>query len=727
MTESNSKRQHSISSQNQAVPLLFKCPGSGSGHGGNGSDLFLAAVLHDLIFDYLTAEDCVVIGLVSHSAGELLDHHLQSRRSLTFTEYGLHGLLPRALAHCRKLARLDILVCALLRWDRRVDTVLAKLITQNAATFQGIFYEGKHFNDAPSVIQEALLCCSSLQEFAAPRLARGVGTSRQLMARPSLLSLSVSCIAPKDFLTVPLSLTNLEVRVEHPSMLQHIVKMSSLTNLQIEIGHHLGLNLKLLEQLPCLTALEVGVTDEEEDAEQANVSVARLLKSRGVSGQGSLYRTGTPDDHDVDVPEVPVVHLSRLQRLVMKCLTHRFLFVKSQNLQHLEFVPDSIAEFEDDPKYDEELAEDPIAIVLGLEMSRESPQIQSLALPFFKIDATGKALFLELCQKWRHLTNLNFSSLDSDALRAVAQSCPRLEVLQSYYHKSFAANDLLAVLALPCLRELVFRTKLRGDDWIELDWRTITTTTPKRKPAPSPKPIASFSSPIVCPLLSRLVLPGKSELIDCLRCPSLRELDIGSEAPLDGLALGSAASLRKLRVGGQVSFRNPRQVMALAAGASSSSSSSVSASSSSPWSLFSQLDEVMIACGLVGAKIAREIVKHVTSLTSLTLVSEGFDVSGIIQSTNPSLKFLYFPTHERFDEEEDSKNGQNRWIDGMRDVVEPLLVPDKLPPNLEQIELISDSGEEEHYEINKLRRNPERYIQKLRRNLRRLRQGSREF
>jgi len=374
MTESNSKRQHSISSQNQAVPLLFKRSGSGSGNGS--SNPFLAAVLHDLIFDYLTAEDCVVIGLVSHSAGELLDHHLQSRRSLTFTKYDMGGLLPRAMAHCRKLARLDIHGRSSLNSEKRIDAAFAKLITQNAATFQSILYEGKHFYTTTPAIENALLCCSSLREVAVLSESE---ISRQLMARPSLLSLGLAsdlyykCFQ-EDFLTVPLSLTSLEVRVEHPSMLQHIAKMSSLTSLQINVNLGAGLDLKLLEQLPCLASLEIWAEREEDRlaSEQVDVSVARLLKSRGVSGQGSLYRVDMRRDRsNQPVPEMIVLEMPRLQKLVMKYLSWRWLFVKAKNLQHLEFVPDSAADFEDDSDLEEELAEDPIAIVLGLEMSRE--------------------------------------------------------------------------------------------------------------------------------------------------------------------------------------------------------------------------------------------------------------------------------------------------------------------------------------------------------------------
>jgi len=102
-------------------------------------------VSHDLIFDFLTAEDCVVIGLLSHAACRLLDRHLQSRRSLVFTKYDMGGLLPRALAHCRKLARLDIHGRSSLNSEKRIDAVFAKLITQNAATFQGLFFGREAF------------------------------------------------------------------------------------------------------------------------------------------------------------------------------------------------------------------------------------------------------------------------------------------------------------------------------------------------------------------------------------------------------------------------------------------------------------------------------------------------------------------------------------------------------------------------------------------------------
>jgi len=417
-------------------------------------------------------------------------------------------------------------------------------------------------------------------------------------------------------LLVPLGLTSLRVPVEAESTLQHIIKMTSLSKLRLDV-HDAKSNLSLLERLPSLSELEITICDEKV----------------------SQYRF---DQASIQLQVLALPHLKRL-KLDPKALAK--YSVRSQCLEVVDFASDMELRLP--------LAKS--ATPLGLAMLNDSTRLRSLTLPGTKIDATHKKLFLKLCAGWSNLAFLEFSPLDSPMLRAITKHCRQLEVLRTHHAKNVVVDDWLTVLTLPRLRELsVFKLFFEDADLMLIP----TVEDIDDMGLPSVVSSASFRSPIICPHLTRLEMPVRPQrLIDCVRCPSLRylsSLNARSKLYLDGVVLGSASSLRTLKVSSSIGFRDGRSIMASASPSSASSSSapssvspsspsSASSSSSSPssaassassasasstassttaadnpWSLFSVLQEVVL--DVRSSKLARTLLGNVPSLTSLSYI-----------------------------------------------------------------------------------------------------------
>jgi len=688
MADVKHKRHHS--SQQPPSPLIFQ-------HG----QTFVPKVLHDIILRFCTVDDRLSLGLLSRSANLFFQQHLASSTSLIFTEDDSPNILPAALRHCRRLTTLEFYP----HWYARSLTFLemgvrgsfrtpvssiAKLITKNAATFQELRGTSDHPDIylASRVVLKALASCPSLRSLCVNFLALTDDLMSKLLSRPALQSFSVAECGEdaaegfcEFFQIVPSSLTSLATPVYSEDMLRQISKMSSLTCLKLH-AHWPTERLTLLQKLPALTELHLFADYESIDARFVSIashhtSMARFLETRGYSWKDSAYITELLAANPNPGPDMVVLDLPQLKTLVMRFWFFNTVFVKSQHLQTVDLKPVPIRK----PR------EYLWATLLGLEMIRESPDLRFFSLAESAIDKNAKSLFLQLCSQWRHLTYLDFASLDSDMLRDIGKFCPRLEVLHSDYSKEADVPETwLSVLSLPRLRELVVR-----ETWGCPSMIFEGTVDIGKVDAPSFVSEVSFDSPLLCPHLSRLEIPPNKNLLNCLRCPSLRYLNItGSSSVvsnLDGLALGSSASLFELQINSAVGFEQKT----LAHAPSSSPASASSSTASSPWSLFSRLEKVAVGCK--DNTLLEDLVKHVKCLKVLSFVPASFELENVIQSANPSLKTLciyqdrgYIGFSGKFRGLINEEAG--RWMDHVEtEVVTPLLVLEKLPPNLKSIEI----------------------------------------
>jgi len=625
------------------LPLLFKL---------RGQEKFLLASLHGAIYDFFTLNDWLAFAFSSQSANLAFQRHLASTKCLTFTEDDEPDILLAALRHCRKLTTLVFPRCwfnvvAEKQPQFQLYGCVEKLIVLNAATFQGVRRPGKDYYIRGTGMFQALSACPNLRElfcFEAP-----MPLMTELMARPSLLTLGLPVpwtTYQSDFFKVPLSLTRLHASVTCNAHLEHIAKMPSLTELSIT-AYDNKLDLEVLEQLPSLTDLRIST---HYNTKALPLTVLRLPGLRKLRLSGSV-----------------------LERII----------VKSQCLEIAQFPYD-------DDDFDSKSHSSERAIPMGFSMLLETKacHLRALSLPGSVLEVVSKTHFLSMCAQWSNLTFLDFSPLDLTMFRAIAKYCRQLEVLRTHHAKEVGVNDWLAVLTLPRLQELSVIVSDEGEMLFNDGTEAIGDME-----LPAATASASFEAPIVCAHLVRLNLPFLSQrLLDCIRCPSLRYLTSARSCRklyLDGLVLGSAHSLLKLKVNFPVDFRNIRKLMTL-----SRSPAFLTPSAShlfSPWSLFSKLKAVEI--DQPDLNLARTLLRQVPSLTSLSLVTgkRVYDIADIVQSTHPSLSLISLnerPQAERYEHGDDDEDEVMTWYARMwHEVLPPLLRRERLPPALVSIEL----------------------------------------